>query len=422
MDHESSLGAGSLGFDASVGYGPSAAGAAALERTRAFLSEVALPMVHRFEREHGDTTFALESDGRLAAALLDLKRRMQAASAEASLYCPHLGEEDGGLGLGLVDCFFLQEEVYRHGLQGAQWMLAWTDGPSHLVRHWSAESRGEHLEPFMAGRTNVAFALTEAGAGSDFPALETEARRDSDGWILRGGKHLITGAPQAELAQVFARVEGARRGELTAFLVPLDAPGVTRGSVQQTIMADGQTGPIELSDVRLRASALIGEEGAALSLALLWINWTRTRRGGMCSGLARHCLERSIEYASRRTAFGRPIADFGAVETMLSDMYMDWRAMRALSLELLAALDRDGLLEGEVDRRARRDVSVLKAWNDEALFRIADRAIQVHGGAGLLTTSGLEKIFRVARNLRIPAGTTEIQRAGIAASLVRAAS
>ena len=103
---------------------------------------------------------------------------------------------------------------------------------------------------------------------------------------------------------------------------------------------------------------------------------------------------------------------------MISDMYMEWRAMRALSLELLAGLDRDRLLEGPAGSEQRRDVSVLKAWNDEALFRIADKAIQVHGGAGLLTSAGLERIFRVARNLRIPAGTTEIQRAGIAASLV----
>ena len=138
----------------------------------------------------------------------------------------------------------------------------------------------------------------------------------------------------------------------------------------------------------------------------------------MCSGLARHCLERSIDYASRRSAFGRPIAEFGAVQTMISDMYMEWRAMRALSLELLAGLDRHRLLEGPAGSEQRRDVSVLKAWNDEALFRIADKAIQVHGGAGLLTSAGLERIFRVARNLRIPAGTTEIQRAGIAASLV----
>lgn len=397
---------------------PSAHGSAALERVRAFIADHALPAVSDFARRHGDVTFALESDGRMGTALLELKRLMQRSSAEAGLYAPHLPVDEGGLGLGLVDCFYLQEEVYRHGLDGVQWMLAWTDGPSHLVRNWSPAARDEHLPDVLAGRKNVAFALTEPGVGSDFPSLTTAARRLDDGsWELDGTKHLITGAPQAELAQVFTRVDGAERGRLTSFLVPLDADGVTRGTVQQTIMADGQTGPIVLDRVRLPDTSLVGAEGEAMGDALVWINWTRTRRGGMCSGLALHCLQRSIDHARRRKAFDRPIIGFGAVEQMISDMYMDWVAMRALSLELLARLDKVELLTGRVPPAARRDVSVLKTFNDEALYRVADRALQVHGGLGLLTAAGLEKIFRVARNLRIPAGTTEIQRAAIAQAI-----
>ena len=120
---------------------------------------------------------------------------------------------------------------------------------------------------------------------------------------------------------------------------------------------------------------------------------------------------------SRRRAFDRPIISFGAVEQMISEMYTDWLSMRSVSLELLARLDEVELLTGRVPPAARRDVSVIKTVNDEALFRVADRAIQVHGGAGLLTATGLEKNFRVARNLRIPAGTTEIQRSGIARAI-----
>lgn len=403
----------------SLGYPASEEGRVALERVRRFLAEVALPLVEDYERAHPDSAFALEPDGRLAAPLVELRRRMQQASAEAGLYCPHLPQKDGGLGLSLVDCFYVQEEVFRHGLRGAQWMLAWTDGPSHLVGAWSPQARERYLPDFLAGRVNVAFALTEPGAGSDFFALETSARRAGDGWVLNGRKSLITGAPFAELAQVVARVEGAPRDRLTAFLVPLDTPGAERGPVQQTIMADGQTGELVFSDVRLPAGALIGEEGTARGLAFLWINWTRTRRGGMCAGLAQHCLSRSVAYAGARQAFGRPIADLGPVAVMLSDMYMDVVAMRALSLELLAELERSEFLRGRVAAADRRRLAVLKTWNDEALNRIADRAIQVHGGRGLLTATGLEKIFRVARNLRIPAGTTETQRAVIARSLAQ---
>ena len=399
------------------GYRPSAVGEAALERVRAFLADEALPMVEEVEEEVGDTAFALEGDGRLADAMIGLKRRMQQASARTGLYCPHLPSPDG-LGLGLVDTFYVQEEVYRHGLRGTQWMLAWTDGPSPLVRHWTGAAREAVLPDFLAGRTNVAFALTEPGAGSDALALESAAARDGDGWRLSGTKHLITGAPFVEHAQVLARVEGAARREVTAFLVPLDAPGAARGPVQQTIMADGQTGVLEFDGVRLGPEALVGREGRGMDMAFLWINWARSRRGGMCSGLAAHCLERSVAYARERRAFGRPIGELGAVAERLSDIYMDWRAMRALSLEILARLDEaDVLGEGKAGAAERRDLSTLKTWCDEALMRISDRAIQVHGGRGLMSATGIERIFRVARNLRIPAGTTEIQRAMIAESL-----
>jgi len=399
------------------GYPPSKAGHAALERVRAFIADEGLPMAEEVERRIGDTAFALEADGRLAEPMIDLKRRMQQASARAGLYCPHLPAPDG-LGLGLVDTFYVQEEVYRHGLRGLQWMLAWTDGPSPLVRHWSVEARERELPDFLAGRTSVAFALTEPGAGSDALALQASARRDGDGWRLSGVKHLITGAPFVEHAQVLARVEGAGRRELTAFLVPMDAPGASRGAVQQTVMADGQTGVLRFEDVPLPAGAVIGEEGGGLALAFLWINWARSRRGGMCSGLAWHCLDRSVRYASERRAFGHAIADLGAVAERLSDAYMDWRAMRALSLEVLARLDEAHVLGGgRVGVEERRDLSMMKTWCDEALMRVSDRAIQVHGGRGLLTETGLERIYRVARNLRIPAGTTELQRAMIAESL-----
>ena len=384
---------------------------------RAFLVDDALPIVEEVEAEVGDTAFVLEADGRLGEAMIGLKRNMQQASARAGLYCPHLPSPDG-LGLGLVDTFYVQEEVYRHGLRGTQWMLAWTDGPSPLVRHWTGAAREAVLPDFLAGRTNVAFALTEPGAGSDALALESAAARDGDGWRLSGTKHLITGAPFVEHAQVLARVEGAARREVTAFLVPLDAPGAARGPVQQTIMADGQTGVLEFDGVRLGPEALVGREGRGMDMAFLWINWARSRRGGMCSGLAAHCLERSVAYARERRAFGRPIGELGAVAERLSDIYMDWRAMRALSLEILARLDEaDVLGEGKAGAAERRDLSTLKTWCDEALMRISDRAIQVHGGRGLMSATGIERIFRVARNLRIPAGTTEIQRAMIAESL-----
>jgi len=384
----------------SLGHPPSAACEAIRSRVREFLDALELPA--------SPDPFSLD---------LDLKRRVQQASAAAGLYCPHLPPDDGGLGLSLVDNFWIQEEVYGRGIGGGQWMLAWTDGPSPLVAAWSSAARERYLGDFLAGTTTCAFGLTEPGAGSDFPALTTSARRDAGGYVIDGEKHLITGAPSAELAAVFTRVEGAPRGELTGFLVPLDAAGVERTGVQQTIMGDGITGGLRFTGVRVPAEARLGEEGAGLTLALRWINWARTRRGGMCTGLARHCLERSIAYARERHAFGRSIAEFGAVGEMLANMSIDVEAMAALSLEMLARLDAGTGFTGKVTRDDRRHISILKTLCDETLYRVADTAIQVHGGRGLLTEVGLERIFRVARNLRIPAGTTEVQRDLIARSL-----
>jgi alkylation response protein AidB-like acyl-CoA dehydrogenase len=405
-------------MERSLGHPPSAAGRRALELVRRFLADTALPLVETFEREHGDGTFALEPDGRLAAPVHELKRAMHRAAASAGVYCPHLPAVDGGLGLGLVDCFHVQEEVYGHGLRGQQWALAWTDGPSPLVSAWGAGARDRWLRDLTAGRITCCFALTEPGAGSDFPALRTTARRDGDGWRLSGEKHLITGAPQAELAHVLARADGAAREELTCFLVPLDADGVERGRVQQTIMADGQTGPIELHDVRVGPVDVVGGLGEGRALAFRWINWARTRRGGMCSGLARFCSSRALAYAREREVAGRPIAELGSVAAMLADLTIDVEAMCALSLELLGRLDARGTLWELPSADDRRDVSVLKTFCDETLERVADRAIQVHGGRGLLAETGLERVLRVARNLRIPAGTVEVQRAIIGKALL----
>ncbi len=224
----------------------------------------------------------------------------------------------------------------------------------------------------------------------------TRAVRDGDGWMLTGHKYLITGAPVVELVLVRVPVEGGPPGSLTCFVLPIDHPGVTRGPVVQTLLADGFTGQLEFDGARLGAEHLIGREHGGVELLRFGRNWIRLRRAGMCSGLARHCLDRSLAYAQERHSCGRPIAEYGDVGAMLVDSYQDWTAMRSLSIELLA-------------RFQREDV-------DDALYRVADRAVQVHGGRGLLTEAGLEKIFRVARNLRIAGGTRETQRAAMLAT------
>ena len=401
----------------SHGFGPSDEGLEALEKMRRLLDDVVLPMVAEHEREHASAAPAVEADGRLSDARAALKKDVQQESAQAGLYTPQLPTEYGGLGLGLVDLFYLQEEVFLHGLDGAEWVLSWTEGPNHLIPYWSEGSKSQYLDDYLGGRLNVCNAISEESGGSDFLTMTTSVSRDGEDWVMNGQKFFVTGGPIVELGCVFARIEGAAQDELSAFLVPLDAPGVERVRVLQTMMIDGFTGELAFRDVRLPASALIGEEGDGLLFAAMLYNWIRSRRGGLCSGLAQHCAQRALAYARERVTFDRPIIEYGAVSSMLTDNHMDLLAMRAVSLELLDRFERsEGLLAGEVNVRDRRDIAVLKTFNEEALYGIADRAIQIHGGRGLLTETKLEKIFRVARNLRIPGGTTEIQRSAIADS------
>ena len=411
------FGAG-MQLEPSRGYPPSARGLDALERTRAFLRETALPECAAFRGEHGDWTFALEPDGRPAPHVLAFKRRMQELSAAAGLYTLNVPEEDGGGGLGMLDLFYVHEEVFRHGLLGQQWMLAWTEGPTHLVRFLSDHARRSWLPDLMAGRINMASAITERGGGSDVSRPVTRARRDGDGWVLDGEKWMITGVPVVELVLVRVPVEGGPAGSLTCFVLPIDTPGVTRGPVLQTLLADGFTGSLRFDGVRLGPEHLIGREHGGVELLRFGRSWIRTRRAGMCSGLARHCLDRSLAFSQEREAFGRPIVEFGDVGAMLVDMYQEWTALRAVAVELLARFDETAVYDAPVSNADRRDLALLKTFCEDRLYAVADRAVQVHGGRGLLSEEGLEKIFRVARNLRIAGGTRETQRAAILATFL----
>src|SRR5690606_28953398 len=197
---------------------------------------------------------------------------------------------------------------------------------------------------------------------------------------------------------------------LTAFFVESDRPGFRRGQIRRLLIEDGNTGDLHFDDVWVPDENVIGEVGQGLQMAMVWINWARTRRGGMCAGLGRHLIERSLAYAKERKAFGRSIGDFGAVQHRLADMSIDVRAARSLSLQCLEAIDRADPWRVRPDAATIRQISTMKVFNDEVLFRVADAAIQIHGAYGMTKEAGIEKIFRVARNLRIPAGTSEIQR------------
>lgn len=391
---------------------PEGEAAALVNEARALLDGPVQREISAYRRDHAGEP-GLDAEGGLAAHVRHFKRSVHRLGADAGLYAAHLSERLGGRGLSLRAAMYLQEEVFLRGFGGQQWVLGWTDGPSPMVEVATDRAVEEFVRPLARAEITTAFALTEPEAGSDATEIQTTARRSGGEWVLRGHKHLITNAPFAETVQVVARTED---GGFGVFLVPADTPGFSRGPVQQTILDDGQTGSLTFDDCRIPADMMLGEPQKGFGVPMRWINWTRARRAGMCAGLARHCLEQALDHARQREAFGKPIGSFEQVALQISEAHRRVWAARAACDRLLEEIDAADPWErpGAEDRA---NFSTIKLISEEVLIEASDVAIQILGGVGLLRSTGLEHIFRVARNLRIPGGTTEMQRREIARSL-----
>lgn len=403
--------------------GPSARVLDHTARFTAFLDEQVAPLEAELAGRGAGTAWQprLDDAGRMHPAVWEARREVQRRAAAAGLYAPHMPVAVGGGGFSRVEMQHVEEHVYRRaGLGLGLAALAWTEGPSPALEHVSDAARTRWLDPLTRGEITGAFANTEPDAGTDVLAMRTHARRDGADWLLSGRKAWITNSHFAEVLQVVAVTDpGAGSRSLTMFLVDARAPGVTRGRDIPTMLGDGLTGELEFDDVRIPAEDVVGEVGQGFALAMTWINWRRLCRGGMCAGWGTWLRDRAVARARRRTSGGRPIAELQAVQHLLADIDTDVYAARATSLVAQAELDALGPYGIPPHPDVPRLVSLVKVVNDEAFFRVADRALQVHGGVGLLQGSPEEKLFRIARNLKIPAGTVEIQRNAIARGLLR---
>lgn len=388
-----------------------------------FLAEEVAPLETELGRQDVGSPWAptLDDQGRMNPTVWAARREVQRRSAAAGLFTPHMPSDVGGLGLTRVETMHVEEFVYRRaGLGLGLAALAWTEGPGPNLVHLSDEGRRRFLEPLMRAERTCAFANTEPGAGSDMLSMTTRAERNGDGWVITGTKGWITNAHFCDVAQVVAVTDpGAGSGSLTMFMVEADRDGFRRGADYPTMLDDGLTGQLVLEGVRVPDENRIGEVGQGLALALTWINWRRMCRGGMCAGWGRWLVDRAVARARSRRSGGAPIGELQAVQHMLADMDADVYAARATSLQAQAELDALGPFEIPLHPDAIRLISLIALVNDEAFFRVADRAVQVHGASGLTRNGVEEKLFRIARNLRIPAGTVEIQRNAIARALLR---
>ena len=266
---------------------------------------------------------------------------------------------------------------------------------------------------FARGERIAAFALTEPEAGSDVASIQTRAREADGGYRLDGDKLFISNLGIADFATVVASTDPARGAAgLTAFWVPLDAPGVTVKPLEAT--APHPIGALELRDVVVPVSARIGDEGQGMKLAMQTLDAFRVSVGAAAVGMARRAMEEATRFVTERVQFGKPLAEQQLVQAHIADMAVDLDAARLL---VLRAAHRKDTVGG----RVTTEVSIAKLGATEAAQRVIDRAVQLMGGRGVMAGNVVELLYRAIRPLRIYEGTSEIQRTIIGRALTKEA-
>jgi acyl-CoA dehydrogenase len=360
-------------------------------------------------------------DGRYAPAMTELRRRVRVLSAEAGFYTALSEESLGGAGLGAQAAVYIQERLNayvgpsRHLIQTVVLPSPFSNGLSPVLKHMDPQILDDYREQLASGEKTMCFGLSEPDAGSDVFGMRTRAVRDGDDWLITGTKQWITNAPYADYAMIFAVTDEekarAGRGGITGFFLPTDTPGF---AVPSTIPLMGHLGAdigiVTLDQVRVPDSHRLGPVDRGLSVALDGVNAGRLSMAASCLGLARWALDQALEYSKVRKTFGKPIAEHQSVQNMLAECAMDIYASKTMIQHCAWLVDQN--------LPATKEVSIVKASATEMLCRVMDRCIQVHGGMGLTNELRLEEGFRFARTMRIPDGTSEIQRRTIARRLL----
>ncbi|HEX2316976.1 MAG TPA: acyl-CoA dehydrogenase family protein [Thermomonospora sp.] len=344
----------------------------------------------------------------------DLRRQV----AELGLFGYALPQEWGGLGLDLTQDVELAMEFGYTSL-ALRSMFGTNNGIAGqvLVHFGTDEQKAEWLERIASGEVVASFALTEPGAGSNPAGLRTRAVRDGGDWVIDGEKRFITNAPIAGLFVVFARTRPADESGtgIAVFLVPADTPGVEIGVKDRKMGQEGAwTADVVFSGVRVPASALVGgDEDTGYRAAMTSLARGRVHIAALAVGAAQRALDESVAYAASATQGGTPIGDFQLVQAMIADQQTGVMAGRALVRETARRY-----VTGE-DRRI--GPSAAKLYCTEMAGKVADLAVQIHGGTGYMREVPVERIYRDVRLLRLYEGTSEIQRLIIGGRLVRGA-
>ena len=318
-------------------------------------------------------------------------------------------EEFGGLGLTMEEEVTVALEL-GHTSPAFRSLIGTNNGIGSLglILAGTAAQQQRYLPAMARGELISAFALTEPDAGSDAASLRTTATSDGDHFILNGTKRFITNAPQAGLFTVFARTVSG----ISALLVEAHTPGLSVGKPDEKMGQKGaHTADVVFQDCRVPAQALLGPEGQGFGIAMRTLDRGRLHIAAVCTGLAGRLIHDAVQYAAQRKQFGKPIAAFQLVQASWPISQADAYAARCMTLD--AARRRD---EGQ---DVSMEASCCKLFASEMLGRVADRAVQVHGGSGYMREYAVERFYRDARLYRIYEGTSQIQQLVIARRLLQ---
>ena len=385
-----------------------------------FLRAEVLPRHQKHADLLDDPRRRYRDDGLYVSEVVELIRQVRMTSAEAGYFNLCVPPSLGGSGQGYLAYYVAWEAINRlcgpHHWLGTYVLSHWAFGPSAVLEQVTPEARERMLPGLVSGRQSMSFGLSEPGAGSDATMIQTRAVPDGDGWRISGRKMWTSNITFADWIIAFAVTDPARaaakRGGISAFLVPTDAPGFT---LQRVTLLHGDIGGVEgestFDEVRVEPWQVVGPLHDAFTIALLGVSLGRVYNSARAVGLARWALEAAVRYAGQRVAFGAPIGEHQGVAFPLAESAMQVHAAHLMGLNAARLLDR-----GE---RAIKELSMAKAYSVEVCLRAVDRAIQTHGGMGLTNEVGLVHAYNTLRVINIADGTNEILRRTIFQQLAK---
>ena len=340
----------------------------------------------------------------------DVRAGLQAKATELGFWIFDLPEEYGGGGVGALGMCVVMEELARCNVPAFRAPTVFSPYLGPVLFHCLPEQKEKYLFPVIRGDKRTCFALTEAGAGSDPSGMQATAELRGDHYVLNGSKIFITGADKADFIQLFARTgpQGSRDA-VTCFLVDRDTPGVRLGQCFE-LMTPDRPWEIVFDNARIPATQVVGSVGKGWDLAREFLDMGRLLHGPKAIGRAERALELAIAYANERKTFGAPLASRQAIQWMIADSTVELHAARMMTYH--AAWKAEQGLDYHVE------ASAVKLYADEMLVRVVDRALQIHGGAGLSRELPLELMFRDARSRTITEGSSEMQRIIIASEML----